>query len=399
MTSMLYTPKREIVTRIRALQHILAKKGMDGALIVHHTNLFYFSGTSQNAHLFVPREGEPLLMVRKSFERARKESPIDQILDVKSLKMIPEMLAGRGLPTRVVGMELDVIPYNTWTLYQKAFADSQVVDVADPIRRLRMIKSDYEVNLLQGACAVLDQVFAETPAMIREGMTEVELASLFEAAMRRRGYGGCSKMRAFNQDFFLGNVTSGGSGAEPSFFNGPVGGCGLTPANNPHGAGWKTIGRDEVIYIDYTCLINGYTADGARMFVIGDVPARLRQAHQAALVMEAELAAMLKPGVICEDVYLRAEELAARMGLEEHFMGIGADRVRFIGHGVGLELDEYPIFAKGVRMALASGMTFALEPKFVFSEGAIGTENTYALGATGARRLTQAREEIVRVQG
>ncbi len=399
MTSMLYTPKSEIQARIRTLQRTLADKAMDGALIVHHTNLFYLTGTSQSAHLFVPREGEPVLMVRKSFERARKESPLDRILDVKSLKKIPGILAELGHVTQVLGMELDVIPYTTWTMYAKVFAGSQLVDVGEFIRRQRAIKSEYEIGLLQGACAVLDQVFAETPAMIREGMTEVDLASLFEAAMRRRGYGGCSKMRAFNQDFFLGNVTTGSSGAEPSYFDGPVGGCGLTPANNPHGAGWKTIGRNEVIYIDYTCLINGYTADGARMFVIGDVSPRLRQAHQAALAIQAELAAMLKPGVICEDVYLRSEELAARMGLQDHFMGIGGDRVRFIGHGVGLELDEFPIFAKGVKMALAPGMTFALEPKFVFNEGAIGTENTYALGEEGARQLTRAPEEIVQVQG
>lgn len=397
MTSMLYTPKSEIDARIRALQQSLAEQGMDGALIVHHTNLFYLTGTSQSAHLFVPREGEPLLMVRKSYERARRESPLAQVLDVKSLKKIPDILAERGLGAKILGMELDVIPYNTWTMYNKVFADSQLVDVGDPIRRIRTIKSDYEIGLLQGACAVLDQVFAKTPSMIREGMTEVELASLFEAAMRRRGYGGCSKMRAFNQDFFLGNVTTGSSGAEPSYFDGPVGGCGVTPANNPHGAGWKLIGRNEVIYIDYTCLINGYTADGARMFVIGDVSEQLKAAHRAALAIEEALAAMLRPGVICEEVYLKSEELAAQMGLQDHFMGIGVDRVRFIGHGVGLELDEFPIFAKGVKTALAPGMTFALEPKFVFAEGAIGIENTYALTVDGARRLTHASPDIVRV--
>ena len=397
MTTMLYTPKSEIDARIRTLQQTLAEKGMDGALVVHHTNLFYLSGTSQSAHLFVPREGDPLLMVRKSFERARRESPLAQVLDVKSLKKIPDILAERGIVVKTLGMELDVIPYNTWAMYQKVFAGSQLVDVGDPIRRIRTIKSEYEIGLLQGACAVLDQVFAETPSMIREGMTEVDLASLFEAAMRRRGYGGCSKMRAFNQDFFLGNVATGRNGAEPSYFDGPVGGCGVTPANNPHGAGWKIIGRNEVIYIDYTCLINGYTADGARMFVIGDVSEQLKEAHRAAVAIEEELAAMLRPGVICEAVYFRAEELAAQMGLQDHFMGIGGDRVRFIGHGVGLELDEFPIFAKGVKTALAPGMTFALEPKFVFAEGAIGIEDTFALTADGARRLTNASPEIVRV--
>ena len=397
MTDMLYTPKSEIETRIRALQGKLAQTDMDGALIVHHTNLFYLSGTSQSCHLFVPRIGAPVLMVRKSYSRALKESAIDDIIEMKSLKTVPALLMGKEFNLGRIGMELDVIPVNTYRFYQKIFPDSQLLDIADPLKQIRMIKSDYEAGLLQKACTMLDQVFAEVPAMIREGMTEIELASLFEAGMRRRGYGGCSKMRAFNQDFFLGNITSGSSGAVPSYFDGPVGGSGLTPANNPHGAGWKVIGRNEIIYIDYTCVIDGYTADGARMFVVGDVSEQLKSAHAAALHMQEELVKMLKPGVICEEVYLRAEELAAKMGLIDHFMGIGNDRVRFIGHGVGLELDEYPIFAKGVKMPLAAGMTFALEPKFVFTEGAVGTENTYVLKQDGAMALTHAPEDIVRV--
>ena len=397
MTNMLYTPKSEIDARILAFQATLSQAGLDGALIVHHTNLFYLSGTSQSCHLFIPQAGKPILMVRKSYSRALIESPIEDIIEVKSLKMIPEILTNKGFSLATLGMELDVIPYNTWQFYKKVFKDSNLTDIADPLKKIRMIKSDYEIGLLQGACSVLDQVFADVPAMVREGMTEIELASLFEAGMRRRGYGGCSKMRAFNQDFFLGNVTTGASGAVPSYFDGPVSGSGLTPANNPHGAGWKTISRDEIIYIDYTCVVNGYTADGARMFVIGGVSEPLQKAHAAALAILEAITAMIKPGVICEDIYLKSAELAEQMGLQDHFMGMGSDGVRFIGHGVGLELDEYPIFAKGVKMPLAVGMTFALEPKFVFQEGAIGIENTYALTADGLQVLTRAPQEILSV--
>ena len=395
---MLYTPKSEIDARIHALQESLEHQGLDGALIVHHTNLFYLSGTSQSCHLFIPRSGRPLLMVRKSYQRALQESPLEQIIEVKSLKSIPGILQERGFALSTLGLELDVMPYNTWQFYTKIFRDVNLLDISDPIRKIRMIKSDHEIRLLQGACAVLDQVFAEVPAMVRPGMTEIELASLFEAGMRRRGYAGCSTMRAFNQDFFLGNLTSGASGAVPSYFDGPVGGCGLTPANNPHGAGWKTIAPGEIIYIDYTCLINGYTADGARMFALGSASEPMRRAHAAALSILERVTAMIRPGVICEDIYDQALAMAMDLGLQNHFMGIGSDRVRFIGHGVGLELDEYPVFAKGMKMALAPGMTFALEPKFVFPEGAVGIENTYALQADGLRVLTHAPQDIVVIQ-
>lgn len=389
------TPVKEILDRTRALQNKIAQAGLDGALIVHHTNLFYYSGTSQSAHLFVPKAGDPLLMVRKSFERARQESPLPIILEVQSLKGVPGIIQEHGHSITSIGLELDIIPVNTYGFYTKVFSGTAFTDISRTVRELRMIKSDYEVDLLVQSARVQDAVFAEVPGMLREGMTELDLASLFEAGMRRRGYSGGCKMRAFNQDFFMGNVHSGPSGTVPSYFDGPLGGSGAAAANNPHGAGWKKIARDEAIIIDYTCIINGYTVDQTRMFCIGNMPAHLRAGYDATLAMQKELLARIRPGVVCEDVYLHALELAQQYGLADNFMGMGKDKVRFVGHGVGLELDEFPIFAQGMKMPLEKGMVFALEPKFVLPEGAVGIENTHVVTEDGVRTLTGASEEII----
>lgn len=391
-----HTPGSEVEARIRVLQHNIARLDLEGALIIHHTNLFYFSGTSQSAHLFVPREGKPLLLVRKSFDRAVEESPIKDIFDVKSLKAIPALLAERGFHAGKIGLELDIIPYNTYEHYAKVFAAFSLVDISGAIKRQRMIKSPYEIDLLREAAAVQDAVFAEVPSMLKEGMLEIELASLFEAGMRRRGYSGGCKMRTFNQDFFMGNVNAGSSGAVPTYFDGPVGGAGVSPANNPQGAGWKAIGRNEPVYIDYTCILNGYTVDQTRMFCIGELanPMLLR-AYAAALRIQDALTAFIAPGVICEDVYALALELVQKEGLVDNFMGKGQDKVRFVGHGVGLELDEYPIFAQGLKVPVEEGMVFALEPKFVFLEGAIGIENTHYVQGDKVHRLTWASQEII----
>ncbi|VUT27566.1 MAG: Xaa-Pro dipeptidase [Candidatus Syntrophoarchaeum sp. GoM_oil] len=395
---MKYTPKDEIESRIAKFQAEMPKFDCDGAIITQHTDLFYFSGTSQSGHLFIPRSGDPILMIKKSYTRAKEESPIENIIDLKSLKKIPEVLKSVGYPDlKVLGFELDIIPYNTCSLYRKVFSESEIIDVSGAIKNTRLIKSPYEIDLLHEACAVLDEVYADTPDMIREGMTEIELASLFEAGMRRRGYGGCCKMHAFNQDFFFGNVTSGSSGAVPTYFDGPIGGTGLTPANNPHGAGWKKIKRDEIIYIDYTCVVNGYTADEARMFAIGKISDTLTDAYNAALTIQKELVDLVKPSLECQVIYKKAIELADEFGYAKNFMGLGDERVKFVGHGVGLELDEAPIFAKGVKMQLAPGMTFALEPKFVFPEGAIGIENTFVMREQGVEFLTHSKEEIISV--
>ncbi|MGV8058500.1 MAG: M24 family metallopeptidase [Smithellaceae bacterium] len=398
MSELICTPRNEIEARIKKIQKGLEQSGCDGAIIVHHTNLFYLSGTSQSGHLFIPRTGEPILMVRKSYDRAKKESPLENVANVASLKKIPEFLHRAGYENlKMLGFELDVIPYNTVQMYREIFDQSKFMDVSGIIKNIRIVKSDWEAGLLKKACAIIDQVFAEVPGMLREGMPEIELASLFEAGMRRRGYGGFCNMRAFNQEFFLGNLVSGSSGAVPSYFDGPIGGSGLTPANNPHGAGWKKILRNELIYIDYTCVVNGYTADEARMFVMGELSEKLVNAHKGALAIQEALKNMARTSVECHTLYDKALQMASEMGYEDNFMGMGNDRVRFVGHGVGLELDEAPVFAKGVRMQLKPGMTFALEPKFVFPEGAIGTENTFLMKEEGVETLTKAAESIVYV--
>jgi Xaa-Pro aminopeptidase len=143
--------------------------------------------------------------------------------------------------------------------------------------------------------------------------------------------------------------------------------------------------------------VDGYTADETRMFVIGNLSSDLKDAFKAALAIQDELVKMAVPGVECGELYEKAVSLAEGFGMAGHFMGMGSEGVRFVGHGVGLELDEWPIFAKGVKMKLEPGMTFAIEPKFVFSDGAIGIENTFVMENGGVQVLTHASQKIVSV--
>ncbi|MBN2041750.1 MAG: aminopeptidase P family protein [Spirochaetes bacterium] len=392
------TPREEISDRIRPVQSLIRENNLDGILVIHHINMFYFSGTSQSGHLFIPVEGEPLLMVRKSYSRACDESPLDNIIEMNSLKAIlPSIEEHTGFKVNSIGLELDVIPYNTMLMYQKkAFPGIRIEDGSSLMKKVRMIKSKWEIDLLRNSCCVIDNAFAYVPEIIKEGMTEVELASFFEGYMRRNGYGGGSKMRAFNQDFAMGNVVSGSTGFVPTYFDGPVGGSGLSPANNPHGAGWKKIISGEPVYIDYTCVVNGYTADAERIFVLGEsvLDDTLMHGHKTALLIQEEVMKQLKPGAVCSDIWALSEKIAAEEGLLNNFMGFGNERVKFLGHGVGLEMDEMPIFAKGFDLVLQPGMTFALEPKFVFEQGAVGIENTFVLTETGVEKINTYPEEI-----
>ena len=396
MNSMRYTPESELSGRIHRIQSLMTGTDLEGLLVIHHTNLFYFSGTSQNGYLFIPAEGDPLLMARRSYDRARRESGLGAVIPLGSLKQIPSMIRTHlGRDCAKIGLELDVIPVNTFTfLRDRLLRTSDLVDASALFKKARLIKSEYEIDLLRQSCSILDQAFGIVPARLKAGMTEVALAAEFEGQMRKNGYGGICKVRAFNRDFCLGNIVSGCSGAVPSFFDGPVNGPGLTPANNPHGAGWKAIEENESVYVDYTCVVNGYTADAERIFALGKLEKRLEKAHQTALDIQAAAMEMIVPGCSWARVWEQAHAMAQAAGLIDHFMGLGKEQVRFLGHGVGLELDEMPVFAAGFDAQMQVGMTFALEPKFVFEQGVVGIENTFALTEAGLEKLTRYDEQI-----
>ncbi|MBP2636593.1 MAG: peptidase [Firmicutes bacterium] len=392
------TPITEIQSRIFKFQQKLAEQATDGAIVLLQSDLFYFAGTVQNSYLFIPADGQPVLMVKKSLTRGQQESPLKNIVAISSPKQIPEILAGYGYTSiGKIGMELDVLPVNLYNSYKKIFLEAAFVDISPAIKEIRAVKSAYEIEIMRGALAVIDAAFKAVPSFLREGMTELELAALFEAEMRKRGFAGPSKMRAFNQDFFLGNVCTGGSGFYPNYFDGPVGGQGASIAQ-PQGAGWKKINRNEVIYMDYTSIVKGYTGDQTRIFCIGELSPKLVKAYEDALFIEAEIVKSIKPGTPAEEPYLLAMKLATELGYQDNFMGYKQDQVKFIGHGIGLELDELPVLAKGLKMPIVPGMTFALEPKFVFAEGAIGTENSFVMTENGPEYLSITPQVITYVK-
>ncbi|PKM79802.1 MAG: aminopeptidase P family protein [Firmicutes bacterium HGW-Firmicutes-14] len=390
-----FTPAGELQNRISGFQAMLGEKQIDGALIIQAADLFYFSGTAQNGHLYIPAQGQPVLMVRKSFSRACEESALEDIVLLTSIKKLPELIAEAGLSVpRVIGLEMDVLPANTYLFYGNIFKDTKTVDISPLIRQARQVKSPYEITLLRESGRKMAQVFREVPSMIREGMSEVELAAKIEGLARSMGHVGYISMRAFNQAVF-GHLLSGWSGAVPSAFDGATGGIGLTPFF-PQGCSLKTIGRNESILVDYVGLWDGYITDQTRFFSIGPLPANLMNAFETALRIQDAMIERLKPGVNGSEIHELALDMAAEAGLADNFMGFGADRARFVGHGVGLELDELPVLAKGLDVQMQTGMVFALEPKFIFpGEGAVGIENTFVLTEKGAEKITTAPDELI----
>jgi Xaa-Pro dipeptidase len=390
------TPKSEIDNRIKQFQNKMRENGIEASLIVQNVDLFYFAGTIQQAHLFVPSQGEPLLMATKDLNRAEIESPLERVVFLKSSGEIPNVLKENGynLP-ETLGMELDVIPVNLFYSYQKLFKDTRFSDVSPLVRHIRAVKSLYETDKIKRAAHLADEVFELVNVYLKAGITEVEFAGKIEAEARKRGHQGIVRMRMWGGELFYGHIMAGASAAVPSFLASPTGGTGVSPAI-AQSAGFKPIVPNEPVLVDYAFVHDGYISDQTRIFCIGSISSQLHKAHHIMLELQEYIKRIALPGVTGAEIYDQALFFVREHGVEKYFMGSGNRRIRFVGHGVGLELDEYPFLARGQKIMLKEGMILALEPKLIYpGKGVVGIENTHLVTKNGLEQFGKFKEDII----
>jgi len=388
------TPPEEIEKRIKNLQAHLRKERVESCLILQNVDLFYFSGTIQRSYLFIPDQGDSLLMVQKDFDRAMKESPLKNIIPIERPKAISQILKKHGGLKRI-GLECDVLPVSHFRQLEKMFPESEFVDISKAIKQVRMIKSLYEIAQLRHSAKILDEVFDYAKRVLKLGLTEIEAESHLIELGRLRGHQGLTRMRAWNQDMVNACVLSGNSGSVLTHLDVSVIGPGISPAF-PQGSSYNRIEKDVPIQIDFSVAYNGYITDGARTYVIGTLPKKLLKAYEVILEIRDEMGKIAKPGVPCSHLYHLASQIVSKRGLEDYFIGTKKDQAPFVGHGIGLEIDELPLLAKGFTQSLEIGMVFAFEPKFIFPEmGAVALEDDYVVTKEGVEKLTYADDQII----
>jgi len=388
--------KAECQTRIANLQQRLSEAELDGALLIYPIDIYYFAATRQNGMLWVPQDGDPLLLVRKSLARAQQESCIADLRPFPSSRQLPELI---GQPGQRIGLTFDVLPVAQLNYLQKVLPERNWVDISAINRGLRSVKSRWEVEKIRYAGEQMSKVFAEVPSFFSAGMREIDLAAEFESRARKLGSEGYVRMRAFNQELFQGLLVSGGSANQPGFFDGAVTGNGLSAAS-PHGASTAPIAMNQPLMIDYTGVFDGYIVDMTRIFVVGAIAPEVEHAFATALDIQQQVTAALRPGAIASELFELSSGIAADAGLGDCFMGVPGEQARFVGHGVGLELDEMPVLARGFDVPLQENQTIAIEPKFlVAGHGVVGIENTWAVGPDGGVRLSPADDRIVALKG
>ncbi|MFC5406899.1 M24 family metallopeptidase [Cohnella soli] len=403
-------PREEWLNRRLKLQQMMKSQGLSGCLVTQNVGIYYYTGSMQTGYLFVPAVEESTYYVRRSVARALSESNV-KVAELGSFRNFgrqleadyPELFGATvsegSLPSSfssvpLIGTDLDVMPTQLYFRLTEAVPQAKLTDASGLLRQARSVKTPYEIARIERAAEAVAQALDVGCERLHEGMTELELMATIERELRSHGHIGLMRMRGYNQEIMTGVVAAGDAAAEPTYFDGPTGGRGLSPAA-PQSASLRPIGRNEPILIDIGCCIDGYVIDQTRTAVIGELSPELRAAYETAEAIIRRAEQELKPGAIPEQIYAEALMMAEAAGLSSNFMGYGRDQVKFLGHGIGLEIDEWPVLAKGFRDPLEAGMTIAVEPKFTFpGVGVVGIENTYVITETGCRALTVSPEGI-----
>jgi Xaa-Pro aminopeptidase len=383
-----YVPREELERRWAKVRRFM---DCDSLIILQNVDLYYLTGTVQTGVLWFPREGEPLLAIRKSFERAQTESAVKNIVPLKTYSDLPALIPNPG---ETVGFETDVLPVVTYHQISKHFGKSKHVDGSTPVRNARAVKTAYEVECVRRAAKQLDTMFLDIPSQLHEGLAEFELAARIEYVLRMAGHQGYTRVRRFNMEMHYGAVSFAETAAYPHAFDGPVGVRGLYAAA-PNMGSRRTLKRNEPVMIDICGGYAGYIADGSRTYSLGPVSQQMKDTYDYILELNSWIEDQLRPGNIPSEIYQKILDRVAKTSFSKHFMGAGENQVRFVAHSVGLELDETPVIAPKFDTPLESGVVFAVEPKVFYPGlGGVGVENTYLVTDKNCERLTQCPMEM-----
>ena len=393
-----YTSSEEIENRLTRIRTGMKKQEMESLLVIQKMNFYYLSGTTQDGFLFIPLEGRPLLIIKRELERAKVESPIKDTVPFRSIREMPSLIQSHtGKLPNSLGLELDVLPVRDYFKFQELFPSTRLMDAFSILREIRKIKSPFEIDLMREAGEIGRKVYQEAKKILKDGMTEIEFGGLLEAVAMRNGHEGLLRVRSLNYEAYSWHVLSGLTGGIVSQSDSPMGGLGLSPAF-PVGASFKVMKANEPILVDFGTCYHGYQVDETRMFSIGKMKPKFIDAYKACKEIHDAVLEESKPGADCEALFVKTLRLAEKLGYKDSYLGPPGLQTRFIAHGIGLELNELPFIAQGHSYPLEEGMTFSLEPKFVFpGEGSVGIENTVVVTEKGYEILTPVGQEIFQV--
>ncbi|MCF8143440.1 MAG: Xaa-Pro peptidase family protein [Deltaproteobacteria bacterium] len=383
--------------RINKLQESILAAGIDAVFLTYSRSTLYYAGTTQPSALIILPDAYFLLVFR-GLDIVLEETflDIDRIHSSSSYEDAKEMLKSYSITKGSLGMELDILPALQYLKFERLFQDFEIVDISHLILKQRQIKDANEIEYIKNACKILHRGHVKLMEVLIEGTTELDLSAEIEDAQRRAGHEGLYFMRPV--DFFMGRgpLASGGNLSKIAGKIQSVSGVGLS-SSIPMGASKKTIKKAEMIVVDIPTHYRGYHADQSRTYVLGTPPQICKTMYSAIKEIADRILEKLMPGIRCDALYEMAMSIAHDLGMGNCFMCLGSDskRVPFIGHGVGLELNEPPLIGSDNQQVLEEGMVIALELEMSASIGeVVKLEDTILIAADGVEVLTISPRQL-----
>jgi Xaa-Pro aminopeptidase len=390
------TPKMEIESRIEKLKRSMHENNIDFVVILQNVDMFYFAGTVQKGVLVVPVDDDPLLFIERTMERAVYETPLN-VIPIKKDKDVKSILEGKNILKGRGAMEFDVLPVSVFERWKGLLGFENFVDVSLIIKDARLIKSPFEIKQIKRSGEIVTHVFERAKNVVKEGISEVEIGAILETDGKMSGHQGFLRMRGLNQEMMNMYVTHGLSATIQSHGDVPISGVGMTHAI-AQGPSINRVERGIPVLIDYGGGYNGYITDETRPFVAGTMKEVFQRGYDVAREIIEDTQRFAREGINGTEVFMRAINKVKSAKLEDYFMGYGDGKVSFIGHGLGLEINELPVITARHEIVLREGMVFAFEPKFIFpGEGAIGIEVDFIVRKDGLERVTSLPIDIVQV--
>ncbi|MDR0825118.1 MAG: Xaa-Pro peptidase family protein [Prevotella sp.] len=383
---------KDLEIRRRHLQKAMQSMNMEGCILTTTVNIFYMTGIVYNGYFYLPAEGEPVHFVKRpegiSFDNTAYIRKPEQITDELQNRSI-------SLPKSLL-METDVVSFGECARLLNVFNLIEAGNASMLMRKIRSVKTDFELEQVKICARRHETVYKLIPSVYRPGMTDVEFQVEIERLMRLHGSLGLFRSYGENMDIYMGSLLTGENAEAPSPFDFALGGAGISPIL-PLGASGEKLKEGDAIMVDMAGNYTPWMTDMTRVFAVGKILDLAYRAHQVSIDIHNRVMDMAKPGVGCAELYAIAMEMVVKKKLEPYFMGT-KQQAKFVGHGVGLEINEVPVLTPRSKELLEPNIVFALEPKFVIpGVGAVGIENTYVVTEGGIEKLTILEEEIIRL--
>ncbi|WP_223479412.1 M24 family metallopeptidase [Oricola indica] len=375
----------EFEQRLAEAQARMAETGFDGLLLTTEPEIRYFTGflsrfwlsPTRPWFLLVPASGKPVAIVpsigRECFESTWLDDvrcwdspqPHDEGITLVA-DTLREVLGEKARIGILEGPETHLrMPLGDFRRLCASLPNTVFADVTGLIRQLRMVKSPAEVEKIAHACGLVSGVFGSFAEQLRVGMTDIEIFRRFKIA--------CLEAGIDDVDYLVGGAGRGGYGNI------------ISPPST------RRVENGDILMLDTGSTFDGYFCDFDRNFAFGPVSEETAKAYDALLeAVEAGLQAS-RPGATCAEVFHAMQRI-----LRKEFPGEGG--VGRMGHGLGMQLTEWPSFAANDDTVLQAGMVLTLEPSVGLPGGRMLVhEEDFLLTEEGPVLLTTAAPATIPV--